>query len=52
MSQLVALDLKLTNMIKFFRHIRKSLLEQEVKRTEAKILSANDHLSAAENLFK
>ena len=32
--------------------VRKSLLEQEVKRTEAKILSANDHLSAAENLFK
>lgn len=32
--------------------IRKSILEQEVKRTEDKILSASDHLSAAQNLFK
>ncbi len=32
--------------------VRKSLLEQEIKRTKSKIESANDHLSAAENLFK
>lgn len=32
--------------------IRKSILEQEVKRTEDKISVASDHLSAAQNLFK
>lgn len=32
--------------------VRKSLLEQEIKRTETKIASATNHLSAAESLFK
>ncbi len=32
--------------------VRKTMLEQEVKRTKSKIISATDHLDAAKNLFK